>query len=510
VTRELLEARLTQAEHDIAIRDAQIRAYQKLVSELATKLEAKLPEVLQLVLEQPKSPKETPLFDPPTPPPTSANATQSNTEDETSVPRDSDAAASDAEGPKKSRKGGGRKPQPNLRTEVLTGQLDDADMVCPCCSKILKPIAGQVEASELIDVRPREYVLIRVERQKYRCGCGHIETALAPENAPERAIEGGRYSFEVAAEVVVDKYVDHQPLSRQTRIMERHGLSVTSQTLWDLVWAMATLLEPVARAIKQSILEGPAVGIDTTSWKNLASKTANPFQLWCIRAPKAAFYDVRRDKSAASFKLLMGEFDGWISADMAGTNLAGVTVAQASRLTGCWSHVMRKFREAAKNHPAAQAMCQLIGRLFEIEATPFTSADERLEARRALAKPVLGEIRAAIEAHKCAGAVTSLDKAMQYLAKAWPYMVRYADSGVAWICNNPTERGLRGPVIGRRNHFGSKSDRGREAAGTLYTLVETAKLVGVEPAAYLVAAAKAARRGHVLTPEAYATGQMLD
>lgn len=500
MTHEQLEARLTQAERDIALRDAQIRAYQRLVTELAAKLGAKLPEVLQLELEAPKVPKDAPLLDPPAQPPAPAPAS------ETSTASDVDAPADDTAAPKKPRKGHGKRPQPSLRTEVVTGLLDEADLVCPCCSKTLKPIVGQVEASEVVDVRRREYVLVRVERQKYRCGCGHIETALAPENAPERAIEAGRYSTDVAAEVVVNKYVDHLPLARQVRIMERLGLSVTSQTLWDLVWAMAVLLEPVAKTIKDTILKGPALGIDTTSWKNLASKTGNPLQLWCIRAPNAAYYEIRRDKSAASFKLLIGEFDGWISADMAGTNLAGVTIAQAPRLTGCWSHVYRKFNEALKNHPAAERMCQLIGRLFEIEAMPFASADERLEARRTLARPVLDQIRVAVEAHKSAGAVTALDKAMRYLANAWPHMVRYADSGIAWICNNPTERGLRGPVIGRRNHFGSKSDRGREAAGTLYTLVETAKLAGVEPAAYLAAAAKAARRGEILTPEAYATG----
>jgi transposase len=499
VTRELLEARLTQAERDIALRDAQIRVYEKLLAQLAAKLELKLPDVVQLELESPKTPQAAPLFDPLQAPPVPPS------EGESPATSDSDAASNDTSAPpKKPRKGHGRKSQDKLRTETITGLLDDADMVCPCCSKTLMPIAGQVEASEVIDVRPREFVLVRVERQKYRCGCGHIETALAPEDAPERAVEGGRYSLEVAAEVVIDKYADHMPLARQTRIMERLGLSVTSQSLWDLVWAMATLLEPAAQAVKKAILAGPALGIDTTSWKNLSSKTANPFQLWCIRAPKAAFFDVRRDKSATSFKILIGEFAGWISADMAGTNTAGVTISQVTRLTGCWSHVFRKFREAAKNHPTADAMCQLIGRLFEIEAMPFTSADERLAARRSMAKPVLAQIKAKLDAHKSAGTVTSLDKAMRYLANAWPYMVRYTDSADAWICNNPTERGLRGPVIGRRNHFGSKSDRGRQAAGTLYTLVETAKLVGVDPAVYLVAAAKAARRGEVLTPEAFA------
>jgi transposase len=66
--------------------------------------------------------------------------------------------------------------------------------------------------------------------------------------------------------------------------------------------------------------------------------------------------------------------------------------------------------------------------------------------------------------------------------------------------NNATERAIRGPVVGRKNHLGSKSRRGTEVAATLYTILETAKLRGINPSAYLVAAIEAARRGDVLLP----------
>ena len=66
--------------------------------------------------------------------------------------------------------------------------------------------------------------------------------------------------------------------------------------------------------------------------------------------------------------------------------------------------------------------------------------------------------------------------------------------------NNATERGIRGPVIGRRNHFGSKSQRGTEVAAIFYSLLETAKLHGVDPARYLIEAAKAAPLGEIIMP----------
>ena len=73
--------------------------------------------------------------------------------------------------------------------------------------------------------------------------------------------------------------------------------------------------------------------------------------------------------------------------------------------------------------------------------------------------------------------------------------------------NNATERGIRGPVVGRKNHYGSKSRRGTQVAATLYSILETAKLHGVNPAEYLYAAIVAADRGVVLMPWEFASAR---
>jgi len=58
--------------------------------------------------------------------------------------------------------------------------------------------------------------------------------------------------------------------------------------------------------------------------------------------------------------------------------------------------------------------------------------------------------------------------------------------------NNATERALRGVAVGRKNHYGSRSERGTQVAALCYSLLESAKLAGVEPAAYLAAATRPA------------------
>ena len=71
--------------------------------------------------------------------------------------------------------------------------------------------------------------------------------------------------------------------------------------------------------------------------------------------------------------------------------------------------------------------------------------------------------------------------------------------------NNATERAIRGPVVGRKNHYGSKSRRGTQVAATVYSILETTKLHDINPADYLLAAVRAADRGETLLPWHYAT-----
>ncbi len=71
--------------------------------------------------------------------------------------------------------------------------------------------------------------------------------------------------------------------------------------------------------------------------------------------------------------------------------------------------------------------------------------------------------------------------------------------------NNATERAIRGPVVGRKNHYGSKSRRGTEVAAILYSILETVKLHDIDPAAYLAAAVEAAARGETLLPWQFAS-----
>jgi transposase len=93
---------------------------------------------------------------------------------------------------------------------------------------------------------------------------------------------------------------------------------------------------------------------------------------------------------------------------------------------------------------------------------------------------------------------SGLGKAIRYMGGLWRGLLRFLDDPRIPLDNNQTERGLRGPVVGRKNQYGSRSLRGTQVAALFYSLLESAKLAGVEPKAYLRYAVLSALAGNTV------------
>jgi transposase len=402
----------------------------------------------------------------------------------------------DEDKPRKDREHFGNTKQPQLPHVEQIFELDEADKTCPSCGGTLAPMKEQFETSEMIDVVEVSYRVVQVKQQKYACTCGGcVETAPGPE----RAVPGGRYSLDFAIKVAVDKYLDHIPLARQERILRRHGLIVTSQTLWDQLSVLGRRLESASRALLARLLAQPVVGLDQTSWPRLDGKGDKPWQMWCLTAPKAVVHRIRDDKGADTFKSLMSGYEGVIVCDALKTHEAGARGNEAIALAGCWAHVFRKFEEAAPDHPEANLALKWIGELYAIDERAGGDLAKKGQLRKAESAEVIATMKTWLWNQAVLKSL-SIGNAAAYVIANWERLTRFLDDARIPLDNNATERGIRGPVVGRKNHYGSKSRRGTEVAAILYTLLETAKLEGVDPATYLREAALAHDRGDVLLP----------
>lgn len=170
--------------------------------------------------------------------------------------------------------------------------------------------------------------------------------------------------------------------------------------------------------------------------------------------------------------------DGYVVYETVAKTLPGVKHCM------CLVHARRKFIECSTSFPAeTERILDLFGALYEIESRA-TTLEHRGELRNTESRAVVAELQRALIATACSPG-DGLDRAIQYMSKRWSKLMRFLEDPIIPLDNNAAERGLRGPVVGRKNHYGSKSRRGTEVAAIFYSLLETAKLVGVEPAAYL-------------------------
>ena len=400
---------------------------------------------------------------------------------------------------KSPRTGHGPHPQPQLPIVEVKHELDEADRVCPSCGGQLTEWGGQFEESEEIDVLERQFVLRRHKRQKYRCGCqACVETAPPPK----KLFEGARYSIDFAIDVAIAKYLDHMPLERQVRVMLREGLVVESQTLWDQLDALARHLLLAHQALHRYVLLQPVIGGDETRWRLLGKDGSDGgpanWQVWSITAPNAVSYRIEDSRSTKAAERVLGGYQGILMADGYAAYDSLRKQGAPFQLAYCWSHVRRKFVDIEEFFPddAGQAI-GLIRELYDIEsACPRGSPGDELrrQLRNARSRDVVARLHAwalSVRALPESG----LGRAIAYMGKLWPGLVRFLEDPRIPLDNNATERALRGVVIGRKNHYGSRSRRGTEVAALFYSLVESAKLAGVEPRAYLRQAVLAALDG---------------
>jgi transposase len=420
----------------------------------------------------------------------------------TDAPGDASAEGDDKtkdDDKKKKKRGHGPKEQPKLPVVSVEHDLDDADKMCPNCGGGLHEMEGQYEEHDEIDVIPLQFVIKRHKRKKYTCRCGScIETAIGPD----KLCPGGRYSVDFAIYVAISKYCDHLPLERQVRMMAREGLVVTSQTLWDQIELLTRLVESAMPRLRSYILGHPVVGADETSWELFGKKPGQgkSWYVWVLRVETAVYYAIRDGRSFKTAEALLASFAGVLMCDgyVVYLSLSGAYPRVA--LAHCWAHVRREFVEIEKSFPKpCGEIIDLIGELYAIDKKCRIEGEDLEEARDQKSRLVIDRIVAWFyrTLPKCLPE-SGLHKAIGYMVHMWPGLVLCLDDPDIPLDNNGTERAARGPVVGRKNHYGSHSLRGTEVAASLYSLVESAKLNALEPRFYLRAAVRAGLRREVV------------
>jgi transposase len=386
-----------------------------------------------------------------------------------------------------------RKPLPEHlpREDVL---LDIAGENCSCCGGVLHVIGESV--SEMLDWVPAQLRVVRITRPKYACRtCG----TLTQTAAPERPIAGGLATPALLAQVLVSKYCDHTPLYRQSQILARHGVDLGRSTLAGWVGGACWWLEALHDRLCKNVFASDHLFADDTPIPVLdpgrgRTKTgrlwvyARDQRPWNGPEPPAAVYLFAPDRKAERPVAHLARFTGVLHVD----GYAGFEQLAANGnvvLAACWVHTRRKFYEVAETtgSPVATEALRRIGELYVIEArVRGQSPAHRLAERRSFSRPIVQALHTWLDAQlpQVPGSST-LAEAIRYALSRWTGLTRFLHDGRIELDTNPVERAIRPVALGRKNHLFAGSDGGGARWATVCSLIETCKMNGVEPYAYL-------------------------
>jgi len=383
---------------------------------------------------------------------------------------------------------------PHLPRDEVVHEPATGTCACPSCGGELRRLGA--DADELLDVVPVSWRVVRNIRPKYSCRACE---AIVQAPAPPKPIARGKATFGTLAHVVVAKFDHHLPLYRQAEMMAAQGLDIDRSTLAGWAAQAAHLLDPIVRRIREEGVKAAKIHADDTPVKVLEpgrGKTAIG-RLWAYvvddrasgaTTPPLAWYAFSANRAGIHPRRELAGFTGFLQADA----YSGFSAIYADgRITevACWAHFRRELFERHKQQPTALStdLLDRIGALYTIEAQiRGQAADIRRRIRQQRSKPLLEALRVALDdALRRLSPRSEMARACLYGRKRWIAFTRFLDDGRLEIDNNIAERAIRPIAIGRKNWLFAGSQAGGERAAVIYSVIETAKMNGIEPQAYI-------------------------
>tara|TARA_R110001592_G_scaffold259827_1_gene523957 strand:+ start:900 stop:2525 length:1626 start_codon:yes stop_codon:yes gene_type:complete len=388
---------------------------------------------------------------------------------------------------------------PRERRELDPGQD------CPDCGGQLRVVGEDV--SELLDMIAAQLKVIEIVRIKKSCRrCEKI----VQEPAPSRPIPRSMAGPSLLAFILVSKFDDHLPLYRLHEIFDRMGADIPDTTMVDWCGRAMKTLAPLIQRIEASVMTSDLLHADDTPIRVLdrsrrdkgLGKGVKKGRIWAYvrdqrpwagAAPPGAVYQFAPDWKEQHVLSHLEKASGILQAD----GYKGYTKLYTPDLDGkrqfqeaaCWAHLRRDFHDVwtSTQSEIAREALDRIGALYDIERKiNGQPAAVRKAVRQDISKAKVEAFR--VWAEKQLTRIPGkgdLAKAFRYGLSRWGSFTLFLEDGRVAIDNNAAERALRPIGVGRRNWLFAGSDAGGETLARAMTIIETAKMNGLDPQAYL-------------------------
>jgi len=401
-------------------------------------------------------------------------------------------------GQQQGRPGHGRRDHSHLPTTEEVVALPADQQCCAQCGQPFADFPGTDDTTILeVDVKAHRRL---IHRRRYRptCACG-VHPGIVTPPPPPRLIPKSPFGVSIWVLVLLDKYQFYRPTYRLLEDLRSHGLDLSQGGLTEGLKRLAPLFEPIYEALVAHNQRQHLWNADETRWFVFAStegKVGYQWYLWLFASAEAVVFvlaagrahDVPEEHFASVSEgiVVVDRFSAYQAMDQV---KAGKLI-----LAFCWAHQRRDFIELARSWPAQQSWASAwLERIGEL----YTLNERRLELREDSEgfEQRDRDLRAAVD-HLAQQAETELARAelhpacrraLESLGTHWPGLTVFVDHPEVPMDNNHAERLERGPVVGRKNFYGSGACWAGQLAARLFSLVATLRLWEINPRSWLTA-----------------------
>lgn len=417
-------------------------------------------------------------------------------------------------GHQQGRPGHGRTERPHLPVVEEVIELDGNS--CPQCGQAYLPFPGE-EESEIIEIEVRAYKrLIKRKRCKKGCHCASTPSIISAP-VPAKIIPRSPYSLSVWEQVLLGKFLYGQPVNRILQDLSSHGLTIAQGTITGGLEKLKPLFEPVYQGIYEQQMTENTFHNDESRWEvyeNVEGKEGHRWYLWVMQSKTTVYFCidptrsadvVLRHYSALESDLAIVVCDRYSAyKKLARLNLAIV-------LAFCWAHVRRDFLELARSHPDLKgwglAWVEEIGTLYHLNKerlerwelnVPLAEQSSDFQVRHKALDERLIQMKSRCDAILQADSIAQtqqestsgqLDvaqrKVLTSLQNHWAGLTVFLDHPEIPMDNNSAERTIRGPVVGRKNYYGSGSIWSATLAAMMFSIFQTMTLWKLNPRTWL-------------------------
>ena len=386
--------------------------------------------------------------------------------------------------------------------QVFIDSLSDEDKLCPTCGTEMQPIGTEIIRREVIHVKPSMYML---EYVGTTYGCPVCKDTEDPQfvkdnKAPAALIKGSYTSPSLTSWVLYEKFAKSVPFYRLEKSLEELGAKISRTTMAN--WAIqcnSLYFKHLTDYFHRELLKRKYLMMDETPIQVLHEPGRTPESksyVWLMRSgndglPPIIYYRYAPTRSGdVALELTDGIQPGtYLMCD----GFSGYNKLKDVRRCTCYAHIRRYFYEAIPaghdrdiTNPAVQGV-MYCNKLFSYENKyaerhykPETIKKRRLKDE----KPVIEAFLDWADKQVVTGN-SKFSKALTYFKNRRNDLMTYLEDGHCSLSNSWSENSIRPVTVGRKNWLFSSSVDGAEASMNIYTIIEMAKLHGLNRQKYL-------------------------